>query len=514
MSEERLSLSNSRICKLYRDSRGDTPNRAHASYVEAPMHRLLASCSLTLALLLLGTSAHAQAPAVAIRGATVIDVSDGSLERDQTVLVEGNRITAVGPVAEVAVPPGAEVVEAAGGFVVPGLWDMHVHATNQEDVRTYLTLFIANGITGFREPWGSRETADSARAEIAAGRLAGPVRQVVAGALIDGPARFWPGSLIALTPDDGRRIVDSLYVAGAPFLKVYESLLPETYFAIAERARALGIPLAGHVAAAVSAGAASDAGLRSMEHFSGVLRGCSTAEDSILADNLRAMQAAVRGDSFRPPPGQVLLTLATQDDARCRALAQRFARNGTWQVPTLLATRGYAHMRELAAAGDPRMRYLDPRIGAFWTPSTNPFTSAFPEERWASAQAQYRQTEALVSMMVAAGVLMLAGSDTPNPWVIPGFGLHDELELLVQAGLTPLQALQAATLNPARFLGRTDELGTVAIGRLADLLVLEANPLDDITSTRRIRAVVADGRLYRRPELDRMLEELAARQAR
>jgi hypothetical protein len=192
------------------------------------MAPLLARCSVAVALLLLAASAHAQVPAVAIRGATVIDVRDGSLARDQTVLIEGNVITAVGPVAEVVVPPGADVLEAAGGFVVPGLWDMHVHATNQMDVPTYLTLFIANGITGFRETWGSRGAADSARAQIAARRLAGPARQVVAGAIIDGPARYWPGSLIALTPADGRRIADSLHAAGAPFLKVYESLLPDT----------------------------------------------------------------------------------------------------------------------------------------------------------------------------------------------------------------------------------------------------------------------------------------------
>jgi imidazolonepropionase-like amidohydrolase len=480
--------------------------------------RPLARSGLALAFLLYGTALHAQAAAVAIRDATVIDVVDGSLHPHRTVLIEGTRITAVGPVAEVAVPAGAEVIDAAGGFVVPGLWDMHVHVTNNQDVGMYLTLLIANGITGFREPWGSRAAADTARAEIAAGRQAGPPRQVVAGALIDGPAATWPGSLIALTPADGRRIVDSLHAAGAPFLKVYESLLPETYFAIAGRARALGIPVAGHVPPAVGAGEASDAGLRAIEHLSGVVRGCSTAEDSILARNLLAAQATLRGDTARPPPEvqvqRALHTLATQDDDRCRDLAARFARNGTWQVPTLVATRGYAYMRELAAAGDPRIRYLDPGIEAFWTPATNPFTGRFPEERWTSAQAQYRRIAALVAMLAEAGVSVLAGSDTPNPWVIPGFGLHDELELLVKAGLTPLQALQSATLSPARFLHRTDELGTVGIGKLADVLVLDANPLEDITAIRRIRAVIADGRLYRRADLDRLLDELAARQAR
>jgi imidazolonepropionase-like amidohydrolase len=480
--------------------------------------RLIARCSVALALVLAGTSAHAQTAVVAIRGVTVIDVIDGSLSRDRTVLIEGNRITAVGPVAEVAVPPAAEVLEASGAYVVPGLWDMHVHVTNNPDIPGSFTLLLANGITGFREPWGSLAAADSARAAIAGRRLAGPPRQVVAGALIDGPARIWPGSLMVLAPEDGRRIVDSLHTAGAPFLKVYESLLPETYFAIAERARAVGMPFAGHVPAAVAASAAADAGIAAIEHFSGVIRGCSTAEDSILDVNLRAAHDALRGDTARPSPEvsaqRMRRMLATQDDARCRALAERLARNGTVQVPTLVAARGHAYMRELAAGGDPRLRYLDPRIKEFWTPSSNPFTNRYPEERWLSAQAQHRRFEALVPLMAAAGVPILAGSDTPNPWVIPGFGLHDELELLVQAGLTPLQALQAATVNPARFLGRTDELGTVGIGKLADLLVLEANPLEDITATRRIRAVVADGRLYRRAELDSLLDELAARQAR
>jgi imidazolonepropionase-like amidohydrolase len=490
-----------------------------------PAHRLARfslgvslSLTCTLALLTTGTAAHAQMPAVVIRGATVIDVTDGSLVRDRTVLIEGNRVTAVGSAAEVTVPPGADVLEAAGAFVVPGLWDMHVHATNQPDPDTYLTLFIANGITGFREPWGSRAAADAALAAIAGRRLAGPPRQVVAGALIDGPAPVWPGSLIARTPDDGRRIVDSLHVASAPFLKLFDSLLPETFLAIVARARALGMPATGHVPGAVAVGAASDAGMRSVEHLSGVIRGCSTAEDSILALNVRAAEDALRGGSPGPPPElapqRMHHMLATQDDARCRALAARLARNGTAQVPTLIASRGYAYMRELAADGDPRLRYLDPGVKAFWTPASNPFASQFSEERWSSVQAQYGRMEQLVPLMAAAGVPILAGSDTPNPWVVPGFGLHDELELLVKAGLTPLQALQAATLNPARFLGRADELGTVAIGRLADLLVLDANPLEDITATRRIRAVVADGRLYRRAELDRLLEELAARQAR
>src|SRR5690606_32301515 len=192
-----------------------------------------------------------------------------------------------------------------------------------------------NGVTGVRDMWHHREVAETAGAAVAAGELAGPVRAVVAGDLIDGPARIWPNSLVAYTPEEGRHLVDSLHAAGAPFIKVYSSLTPEAYRAIAGRARALRIPFAGHVPATVRAADASDAGQRSVEHFYGVLEGCSAEEDSILVAFGRAMRAARQGDPVQTIRGAFeerhRRTVATQDDERCRSLADRFAANETWQ---------------------------------------------------------------------------------------------------------------------------------------------------------------------------------------
>lgn len=261
----------------------------------------------------------------------------------------------------------------------------------------------------------------------------------------------------------------------------------------------------------VSAADASEAGQRSTEHMTGVFKGCSREEEAIIAA-WRDFLSESAGRQEDPAASLALVTeldrraLATQDDARCRRLAERFIENETWLVPTLVSLRGKAYMRDLATAGDPRTRYVTPPRR--WT-APGPFLLPYSEEQWEVHQARYEREKEIVGMMAAAGVPILAGSDA-TPWVFPGFGLHDELELLVEAGLTPLHALQSATLDPVRFFKRTDELGTVEEGKLADLVLLGANPLEDITNTRRIRAVIADGRLYRRADLDRLLAEVEA----
>jgi imidazolonepropionase-like amidohydrolase len=445
---------------------------------------------------------------LAITNANIVDVTDGALLRDQTVLVAGNRIVQIGPAGGTTVPAGAEVVDAAGAYLMPGLWDMHAHAAREDRIESFFRLFLANGITGFRDMWGSLDVAAHARARVQAGELPGPTRFVVAGNLVDGPVATWPGSQTARTPQDGRRLVDSLHAAGAPFIKVYHGLLPETFLAIAERARELDIPFAGHVPFLVRAADAAAAGQRSNEHLFGVLEGCSADEEAILAGFAGSLAAAEPRDISA---GVVIMlervqrAVATQDDDTCRRLASRFIENGTWQVPTLVSLRGKAYPRALTAAGDPRTRYFTPPQD--WAPGRFGTMTADQE---AVVRAGWESQQQIVGVMAASGVPFLAGTDAPVTWAFPGFAIHDELALLVEAGLTPVQALQAATLNPAQFLGRTADLGTVAEGRLADLVLLDANPLEDIANTTRIRAVVADGRLYRRADLDRLLAEAEA----
>lgn len=469
---------------------------------------LVTSTAISGALCLLcGVSALAQSSTVAVRNVTVVDVTDGSLHQNQTVRIDGNEIDAVGRANEVRVPRDAQVVEGEGKYLIPGLWDMHVHAATDIRVESFLRLFLANGITGFRDMFGSLDVAERARASVEAGELPGPPRIVVAGNIVDGPPGSWPGVVVASTPEDGRRIVDSLHAAGAPFIKVYFLLAPGTYYAISERSRELSLPFVGHVPFLVRAADASDAGQRSIEHLTGVLGGCSSDEKAVLAASRRLtgeMGAGNRAAATKNSMEPVRLAVATQDDDRCRRLMDQFIENQTWQVPTLVSLRGKAYLRELAAAGDPRTRYFTPP--SRWT-ADGPYGFPFTEEQWDILQGEYERQKEVVGMMADVGVPLLAGSDTAIPWAFPGFGLHDELELLVEAGLTPLQALQAATLEPARFFGRTDELGTVTEGKLADLVLLDANPLEDISNTQRIPAVVADGRLYRRSDLDRLLDE-------
>lgn len=443
----------------------------------------------------------------AITPVTIVDVRDGALHVDRTVLLEGDRVARVGPAGEIAIPDGADVVDGEGGYLIPGLWDMHTHAAREGQTESFFRLFLANGITGIRDMFGSLDVAEGARASVEAGELPGPPRIVVAGNLIDGPRSRVPGALTASTPDEGRNLVDSLHSAGVPFIKVYFGPTPETYFAIAERSRELGLPFVGHVPIFVRAAEASDAGQRSIEHLTGIVRGCSAEEEQIFDDWRKILGLGdMRAISHRylEPAKRAL---ATQDEERCQRLIERFIENETWQTPTLVSLRGKAFLRELAAADDPREQYFSPPDR--WT-GGRPFGFPMTEAQWEVLQGQYEREEEIVGMMAAAGVPVLAGSDMGTPWAFPGFGLHDELELLVEAGLTPLQALQAATLNPARFFARTDELGTVTEGKLADLVLLEGNPLEDITNTQGIRAVVADGRLYRRADLDRLLAEVAA----
>jgi hypothetical protein len=431
----------------------------------------------------------------AITPVGVVDVTDGLVRANQTVLIEGARITRVGAAAGMTIPDGTEVVDGTGGYLIPGLWDMHGHAVAADRVDTFFRLFIANGITGVRDPFGSLAVAARAERAVAVHEVAGPPRIVAAGNLIDGaPRSTVPGAVTASSPDRGRTIVDPLHAVGAPFIKVYSGVSPETYHAIAERSREVGLPFTRHVPTLVRAADAARAGQRSMEHLIGVLTGCSAAEEEILADWRRILgggDMAVIIAQFMQP---VRRALDTQDEIKCRHLMELFVEHGTWQVPTLVSLRGKAYLRELAAEGDPRDRYFAPP--SRWT-GGSPFGFPLNEEQWQIFQAQYEHEKQIVGVMAAAGVPILAGSDVATPWVFPGFGLHDELQLLVEAGLTPLQALQAATLNPARFFGRTADLGHVAPGKLADLVLLESNPLDDIGGTRHIRAVIANGRLYR-----------------
>ena len=446
-----------------------------------------------LGFLLLMQSAAAQTGPLAITHVTVIDATGAASQPDVTVLVSDGRVSAIG--REVQIPEKATVVQGAGKFLIPGLWDMHVHWSDER----YLALFIANGVTGIRVMWGYPYHLDQRR-RIAEGSLVGP-RLAIAGTIIDGPRPFWPESIAAGTPEEGREAVRRTQQDGYDYVKVYAGLPREVFFAIADEAKKLGIPFVGHVPDLVRVTEASDAGMKSIEHLTGMALAVSGSEAELRRELAAAakLRAGERGERLRAIGARIL---ESYDAATATALYAKLKANGTWQVPTFTVLRYGADPHAPEYVNDPRMRYMPPSVHKFWA---NDFR--YRERTAAQAASQMRLFQRrleLVGEMHRAGVGILAGSDVLNPYCFPGFSLHDELGWLVKAGLPPMAALQAATRNPALFLGRHDA-GTIEPGKLADLVLLDADPLQDIGNTRRIAAVVANGKFYSRAAIEKML---------
>jgi imidazolonepropionase-like amidohydrolase len=368
-----------------------------------------------------------------IEHVTVVDVERGVLLRDRNVEVTGRRITAVdsGRVRRAA----ARRVDGSGKFVIPGLWDMHVHVLPDDRrphaLERWFPALLATGVTGVRDMGGHPDTLRAVRARMNRDTLLAP-RLLAPGPILDGPPGRAPSSWIIRTPADGRRAVDVLARGGADFVKASALLSRESYLAIADQAKARGIALAAHPPDAMSALEAAAAGARSLEHVDALVVACT------VADSLRR--------SF--------------DEAACRRAMRELARLGTWITPTLV---------DVASAA----------------------TLAIAER--------------VVAIAHAEGVPILAGTDGGARFRVPEYSLHHELARLVHAGLPPAAALRAATLEPARWLSAADTMGTVAPGKVADLVLLDADPLADIGNTTRVHAVVANGRWLDRASIHALL---------
>jgi len=437
---------------------------------------------------------------IAITDVNLIDVTGGAVIEHSTVVFSGGRIVDVGKSANVHIPHSAQVVDGSGRFLIPGLWDMHVHMVFgdwfPQSREIVLPLFVANGVTGVRDMGGELEVLQQWRREIGQGKLLGP-RIVTSGPMLDGPKPRFPSSVAVASPEDGRKAVDDLKRRGADFIKLQSLMSRESYFAIADEARRQGIVFAGHVPDAIRAVEASNAGQKSIEHLTGVFEGCSNVEDELL----------------RGPKG-IKRFLETFDDAKAAALIAVFKKNRTWQAPTLVWERGGNLLDQRDLQHDPRARYVPAswKNGA-WRRFTEDILKDQANDDLQTRQRFVAKEIEVVRDMHRAGIPFLAGTDTAaGVYVFPGFSLHEEMQLLVRAGFTPLEALQCATRNPAEYLGKLSEMGTLEKGKVADLVLLDANPLDDIANTQRIAGVVVTGRYLSRAELDRLLRsvEMAA----
>ena len=436
---------------------------------------------------------HIQAPTKSlIKHVTIIDVQTGSETKDQTVVLEGRQLVSISGHLPAGVEGTVPVVDAHEGFLIPGLRDMHVHV---HDVRE-LPIYIANGVTGVRIMSGEKDT-QAFRTELAKQAVAPQI--YIASAIVDGPNPRWPGSIVIKNAADARKAVDEIKASGADFIKVYDGISRSAYFALADEAKKQSIDFEGHVPEEITAQEASANGQRSMEHLSGIALGCSRNQQSLMSEVGRAPylreKLMVEAEAYR-----------SVDPLKCQALFNEFRQNNTWQVPTLTVNRMHGRLDDRVLADDSRERYIDKKSRNEWSNVLSQQTRRWGGAEYALARGVFTSDERVVNLMFKMGVPIMAGTDAMNPFCFPGFSLHDELSLLVESGLTPLAALQAATINPAKFLGRTQYEGSISVGKIADLVLLDSDPLIDIHNTTHIQAVWRAGQYFDRQALDQILK--------
>ena len=445
---------------------------------------------------------YAQNPAsekLILQHVTVVNARDGSLRRNATVVIKEGRIQSVGNKLPATDKAKALIIDAAGKYLIPGLWDMHVHSALAPvwDGHILYPLYVANGITGIRDMGGDPDLLEKRRDLINKGEVLGPHIVMPGPFLVRGKSS---AEIIAVnSPAEGRQAVDTLKRRGVDFIKILDGLTRENYFAIAEESAKQHISFVGHVPYGISVAEASQAGQRSIEHLSGVALACSSKEASLREQ----MVAAAQSRDYKKLVALRKEVVDSYDPAKAQLLFKLLQKNQTWQAPTLVWTQATVSFDAPDVLSDPRLSYVPQTVRATWNPQKL-LQNTSPEEIEV-VKSEVALNRKIVKAMNEAGVPLLAGSDGPDPFVFPGFSLHDELEWLVKSGLTPLQSLQASTLNPAEFLGQSALYGTIEPGHAADLVLLEANPLEDIRNTRRIAAVILGGKYYSRIELDKNL---------
>ena len=450
---------------------------------------------VSILLLFSFTSVTAQVKNVlVIRNVTVLDMRSERPRSDTSVLVSGDRIVKVSK--NIKTPKNAAVVDGTGKFLIPGLWDMHVHLFNNNSQRPpneyYFPMFLANGVTSVRDMWTKTENMPQVREWRARfNENPGTIPRIGAvGTLVDSPPKIWPVSDSVSNPEEARAMVRRLRSSGVDFFKVYAYLSRETYFAMVDEAKRLDFPFAGHVPYSITPVEASNAGQKSIEHLWRMRIACSAREEEFRKFKTREFTPAMLKDLHE-----------SFSEQKCREVAAVFVKNKTWHVPTLAYLIPKDDPR---FPNDERLRYEREFERRNWQKFFEGLDPAARETR----AVRYKTDLKVLKVMHEAGVPILAGTDLGNQFLYAGFSLHDELELMVGAGLTPYEALKTATVNPAVYLDLQRMLGTIEQGKLADLVLLDANPLSDISNIRKIHSVVANGRLLTHVELDAMLNKV------
>jgi imidazolonepropionase-like amidohydrolase len=487
--------------------------------------------AIGLGVLLTSGIAGAASPAsitqgLVLNGVTIVDTHDGTLARGMAIVIDGGKITKIVRTKDVTVGGSAKSVDARGKFVVPGYLDMHAHPLNSSDPQGSLTLMLANGITGYRQMSGTPEDLEQRRQG----------KHLTA---TDEPALLaMPGTILtranAGSPEAAVAEVQKQKAMGADFIKVVD-VAPDAFFAALKEAKRLGLPFVGHLPSTVNVADAARSGMRSIEHLGprdSVLLGCSTDEAALRRE---IEQTPPRAPPIVPGPGLAELVeralanpimftnpsefaryqhvVDTYSEAKCRRLAAQFVADGTWQVPTLIRVRTMEFGDDPQYRNDANLRYMPPSTRQMWEGLAQQFPARIPPAAKETLKQLFALQLKLVKLFEQTGVKMLAGSDLGGGWVIPGFGLHQEFDLLAQAGISPLEVLQMTTLNGAKFLGRERSMGSVERGKDADLVLLDANPVASVQNLHRVHAVIRGGAYYSGDALSDMKKRTEERQA-
>jgi len=460
---------------------------------------------------LLAACAEPESTATAITNVTVIDAVNGVRE-NQTVVFDGDEISSVEPTsAELSV---AETVDGTGKFLIPGLWDFHVHLTYDERFTASMpALFLSYGITSVRDTGGLMHKVLPVVEKMRTPDAVAP-RVFFAGPLLDGNFVVYDGEsrpeigVRNATPDDARSTIRDLKEQGVDFIKIYEMVSPVVFEAMVETAQELELPIDSHVPLSLRASMAGPL-VDSIEHLRNIEMDCASNAPELHETRLELLRNpdGLSGGDLRSSLHslQRLPAIAAYDEARCDRTLETLM--STTQVPTLrLGALNIAPPFRRDDWQDALAR-IPVDVREEWTETAaamadNPIEEFTQFGEWALF---------LVERMHARGVPIGAGTDTPIFISVPGYSLHSELEYLVRAGLSPLEALRSATLRPAEFFSLQDKMGTVDVGKKADLVLLDANPLENIANTKRIAAVVSKGRIFTRNELSELV--LAAQTA-
>jgi imidazolonepropionase-like amidohydrolase len=455
--------------------------------------------ALILLVAVSSVSEAANAPRdLAITDITVVDVIGGREVPHRTVLLRGDRIVAVGPSSS-APRSSVRRIDGRGKWLIPGLWDMHMHALTDRRYTYFFPLLIAHGVVSIREMGSNLPPAEikQIRRDVDSGKLLGPHFAEATFRLLDGPGTKFRTAVELATPEQGRAAVREFRSEGSDFAKPYNLLARDTYLAIVDQARRLGQPVEGHIPFSISAIEAARVGQRSFEHNFGVLISLSRDETALRRTLISG------GDSWGHIEARAASSL---DEGKAQRLFAEMRRRAVWSCPTIsLWRRPMLIGRSDLIRDEPRYRYIPPWMWRDWSRTLDNVMRknlTLPELR----ATHFAMLQRLIGKMRRAGIPLLAGTDSGAATAVAGFALHDELVELVQAGLTPIDALRSATILPARFSHQERVAGSVTIGKRADLVLLDADPLADIHNSRHIVSVVRAGRLFDRKALNDLLD--------